>query len=75
MATCFTVHAQNLKSRDLKAIERPTSSKILIFAVIAVSKTSKYATANHYNAIQPGWAIQAVVSTHTCGLPPLTGDT
>ena len=43
----------------------------------AVSKTSNYAAANHYNAIQPGRVIQVVVSTlHTpMGLSPLTGGT
>ena len=72
MATCFTVHAQTLKSHNLKAIKRPTSSKILIFAMTAVSKTSNYATANHYDAIQLGRVIQVVVSTlHTpMGLSP-----
>ena len=61
MATCFTAHAQNPKSHDLKAIKRLTSSKILIFAMTAVSKTSKYATANHYNAIRLGRVIQVVI--------------
>ena len=43
----------------------------------AVSKTSNYAAANHYNAIQLGRVIQVVVRTlHTpMGLSPLTGGT